>query len=81
MQPAFQLHARVFNCCMHTQAIKTTTSVLESCHNLSEGSGLQPDIADSLARQRCEQTPLLQAMAWALRQVSSCVQLDLLGFD
>jgi hypothetical protein len=32
---------------------------------------MPPDVADSLARQRCEQTLLLQAMAWALRQVGN----------
>ncbi|WIA37604.1 hypothetical protein OEZ86_014506 [Tetradesmus obliquus] len=58
--PAFSV-ARV------AQAIKTTTAVLESCHHPSEGWGLPPELADSLARQRCEQTSLLQAMAWALR--------------
>lgn len=51
------------------QAIRTTTSVLEAAIAQAIPAGLSTEVADSLARQRCEQTPLLSAVTWALRQV------------
>lgn len=51
------------------QAIRTTTSVLEAAIAQAVPAGLSAEVADSLARQRCEQTPLLSAVTWALRQV------------
>jgi hypothetical protein len=55
--------------CTHAQAICTTTSVLEAAIAQAIPAGLSTEVADSLARQRCEQTPLLSAVTWALRQV------------
>jgi hypothetical protein len=55
------------------QAIRTTTSVLEAAIAQAVPAGLSAEVADSLARQRCEQTPLLSAVTWALRQV--CTEL------
>lgn len=51
------------------QAIRTTTGVLEAAIAQAIPAGLSAEVADSLARQRCEQTPLLSAVTWALRQV------------
>lgn len=54
------------------QAIRTTTCVLQAAIAEAVPAGLSAEVADSLARQRCEQTPLLSAVTWALRQVSRC---------
>jgi hypothetical protein len=51
------------------QAIRTTTAVLQAAIAQAAPAGLSTEVADSLARQRCEQTPVLSALTWALRQV------------
>lgn len=58
--------------CTMPQAIRTTASVLEAAIAQAAPAGLSAEVADSLARQRCEQTPLLSAVTWALRQVRKC---------
>jgi hypothetical protein len=55
--------------CTCTQAIRTTTAVLQAAIAQAAPAGLSTEVADSLARQRCEQTPVLSALTWALRQV------------
>jgi hypothetical protein len=52
------------------QAIRTTTNLLEAVIAQAVPAGLSAEVADSLARQRCEATPVLSAVTWALRQVS-----------
>ena len=54
---------------LRLQAIRSTTSLLEAVIAQAVPAGLSTEVADSLARQRCEQTPLLSAVTWALRQV------------
>jgi hypothetical protein len=45
------------------------TTLLEAVLQQAVPAGLSAEVADRLARQRCEQTPLLSAVAWAMRQV------------
>ncbi|KAF8065955.1 hypothetical protein HT031_003016 [Scenedesmus sp. PABB004] len=59
--PAFSV-ARV------AQAISTTTCALRAVEAAAPGAGVTDEVADALALQRCEATPLLSAVAWALRQ-------------
>ena len=69
--PAFALHTNCMLSITHHASLRLRMQVLETVEACIDEAGLPHDVADALARQRCEQTHLLSAMAWALRQASS----------